>query len=514
MKALFLSPPVTMWATLTLLAGGAMGQVGVSVYLTDPSYEIDGRFGADVLIVDLNLDGNTEVVIGAPGKTAGGLAGAGKVMIRIGPVSGPPPPIPWSMIAEPTSVGGPEAGGNFGARLETGDFNMDGFPDLAVSADEATTYAGYPAGFAHGEVIVLYGPWALGTVIPYASAQSIIEPVANINLASEAGDRFGTRIDAGDANNDGFTDLLVGAPFSNVNVGAVRKFLAGETYLYLGGASPLTSFLVVPHPNGPKGDSLWGWDLEIGNLRDPEAAENDIVVAAYNYDFPFPANAGEVWVFHDIVTAGFAATTRLISFVNQPNQTAQGSDFGWELALGNYFGSGFDDLMVGAPSGWSAGGDTKGDMQLFPGGAAFGQANPANFGCNAVPPIPPLANPPFDRFGAGLAFIDHDGDGFQDSIVVAAPWFDYGIPASPLRGEGRAWRIDTFTGGGLWRSPNAYVIYDDPSPEQLTGAQGWGSAAVRAGHLNANANEDFVLGNQQATIQGKANAGEIRIVLY
>jgi hypothetical protein len=107
----------------------------------------------------------------------------------------------------------PETGSSSG--ISRGDFNADGFADLAIG--EPGAQVGSAAGA--GDVIVLYGSANGLTVNTTGTPRRQLWTEARIpahlsfaNLTPEADDAFGSALASGDFNGDGFSDLAIGIP--------------------------------------------------------------------------------------------------------------------------------------------------------------------------------------------------------------------------------------------------------------------------------------------------------------
>jgi hypothetical protein len=126
-----------------------------------------------------------------------------------------------------TQVGGvAERSDIFGFALAAGDFNQDGFADLAAAAPLEDIGTVDDA----GALSTLYG----STNGLTASGGRLFTQVAG---TVETGDEFGEQLAAGDFNNDGFADLAAAAPLEDV--GAVSQ--AGAVSVLLGSGGGVTS---------------------------------------------------------------------------------------------------------------------------------------------------------------------------------------------------------------------------------------------------------------------------------
>lgn len=195
---------------------GGVGRIGLyygSAFLGNPTAPNwtamgdgpSGRFGAAVSTAgDVNGDGYADFVATDPERQ--------QVKVFHGSASGPGAVADWSYIY-------PQPGEDFGVAVSGGgDINGDGYCDIALGVP------GWGAG--RGMVRVFYGSPA-----GVQSSNTVdLNPIASK-------DRYGTALAIfGDGNGDGFDDLAIGAPGNtgrvSIHYGAATGFTGYSTYFF------------------------------------------------------------------------------------------------------------------------------------------------------------------------------------------------------------------------------------------------------------------------------------------
>ncbi len=372
-------------------------------------------------------------------------------------------------------VTGENSGDQYATALGTVDFNADGFPDLAVGAPAADD-----AGLSSGKVHLYFGGPGADTI-------------ADLTFIGVAGSFFGQSLSsAGDFDNDGYEDLLVGAPFYDLpgsNGGGVFLFYGdpspdtavdhictgeaegdyfgtsvsragdfnndtysdivmgayqadwgsftgfGKAYVFYGGLSPdfHVDRILVGDADGERlGTAVTGADFNGDGW-------SDVAAGAYSYDSASAINRGRVYIFYGGAAPDTVPDLRITG-------DSAGYKFGWSLTTGKINNDPYDDLIMGT-DGFSIDTFAAGKVYVFFGGTAFD---------NAPDYTNTLGRSQDDYLGdAVAASVDLNEDGFDDMIA--------GMPGNNDGGADAGGAI-VFTGGSSI-DPDESVLAADPGEE-------------------------------------------------
>jgi hypothetical protein len=166
-----------------------------------------------------------------------------------------------------------------------GDVNGDGYDDIIIGAIWADVGASTKAGASY----LVYGGPGLSASISLAGADVILGGVATNDLSGGAVAR------AGDVNNDGYDDILIGATGSSPGGNAS----AGTSYLVYGGPA-LPVHLVLSDAdaifNGVMAGEYSGRSLSGGGDINGDG-RSDILIGAYGADLGGTTNSGASYLF-------------------------------------------------------------------------------------------------------------------------------------------------------------------------------------------------------------------------
>lgn len=348
---------------------------------------VGDQFGRSVAIIgDVDGDGLAEYAIGMRGNISG-VENAGRVVVY----SGATEKALWS-------VDGESAADHFSESIaRAGDIDGDGFGDLIVGA-----WSNDGGGTESGRAYVYSGVDG-----------SILFTFTGLMPGDNMGDSVSG---GGDINNDGFNDLLVGSPTSDVrasNTGSVTVFSGDDG-----------SVLYTKHGENTN-DRLGVCVAGIGDVNDD--GFDDFAAGAHLFD-----DGGATTDNRGMVSVFSGATGEIMySLIGE----AAGDNFGWGVSgVGDVNNDGQPDLVVGAPLNDALGSNT-GRVYVYSG--PDGESLHVFTGERAA-----------DKLGLTVASAgDMDNDGFDD-ILTGAWWYDIGEDSSDNRG--RAYVFSGRTGGALF----------------------------------------------------------------
>jgi len=139
--------------------------------------------------IDFNGDGFIDLAIGSPGETVEGNEGAGMTHVVYGSSSGlGVDNMDAQYLNQDLSLltTNSQPNENFGAALTTGDFNGDGFIDLAIGSPGETVQGNEGAGMIH----VVYGS-SSGLGVDNMDAQYLNQDLSLLTTNSQPNENFG-----------------------------------------------------------------------------------------------------------------------------------------------------------------------------------------------------------------------------------------------------------------------------------------------------------------------------------
>ncbi|WP_020579161.1 FG-GAP and VCBS repeat-containing protein [Actinopolymorpha alba] len=436
---------------------------------------------------DFNGDGYQDFVASAPRATVSGHRHAGAIGVLNG--SGAGLDLASARRLDQTLEfvpGTPDGGDEFGRVLTSGDFNGDGYADLAVCMPGEDTSASRPKG-----VLTLM----------FGSAKGLNRGFNVIAPADLPASQWCVGLASADFNQDGYADLGIVGPRGFVAYGGPRfalpggvrlnALLAGEyTYLshpttgdidsdgfpdlvltaleekdgyaqylrvYRGGSDGLpTRRPTQDIPIGPpEGHEVLA--IAVGDINGDGYAETAV---GFNTQFPGPTEgAGEVQVWSGSRTG--IVTSKEPMLITQdspgiPDASEKWDQFGTSLALADVNGDGYAELAIGAPQEGIDASAKAGAVTVIPGSATGPRLNwSTQYSQNTAGILGRSETD--DLFGHTVAFRDFNNDGRPELVVGS-------IGEDDVRnGEGavhvlRGTRAGLTTGGSIILLPTRFGI--------------------------------------------------------
>ncbi len=270
---------------------------------------------------NVSNDGRRDLIVGAPGTTAGS---AGAVYVIFG---GPSRTGELSLANAETVITSSELGNRFGFSTASGNIRN------AEDSGPRNLVVGAPGALGgRGAVYLFDGGFATGARLNTTSAAVVV--------VGQAGDQFGSALATGDLDNDGFRELIVGAP-GNGRVYVIKggPSLSGTIDLAGGGAAQ-----VITAPG--IGRVLTAGDVTGDGIY-------DLLIGSPSQNFAFLFRGGAL----------------PLGVPSSLNGVDAGDEAGASLRILDIDSDGKDDLAIGAPGGDGPAGDrlNAGEVYVFRG---------------------------------------------------------------------------------------------------------------------------------------------------
>jgi hypothetical protein len=271
---------------------------------------------------------------------------------------------------------GDSIGDQFNVICNSGDFNGDGYSDIAIGA---------PGG---AYVKVYFGGPNFDTI------------PACVLRSDQALSRFGGTLTVGDINGDGYDDLIVGAMYYCEGGVLTGIYQSGKVFIYYGGKHFSTSPSKTIAGRSSY-DEIGGSLAFVGDINGDHYG--DLLVSATK---PTNGGIGDLWIYEGGPGFDGVAACHL-------QGDSLGDMFGFSItALGDLNKDGYTDFLIGAPEGLKPGpGYGKGKAYVFWGGSnvslldrtvVYGDTSSVSFG----------------RYSSALG--DIDGDGYLEVGILSS----------------------------------------------------------------------------------------------
>jgi len=479
-------------------------KVTFGAMLVSALFTLDSQ--ASAITADFNGDGYQDLIVGVTGEDFSGLTNAGAVKVVYGNASGrleysnKKDYIHQGKYGEPgiQLYGVAEANEYFGSELVTGDFNNDGYDDVAAGVPRESSGNKTHAGLIN----IIYGS---ADGLKQQGNHMLSLQSYKYGKYNGSYRNFGRSLAVGDYDGDGVDDLAANFAGGYHD----QKWVRGGTIILFGDAtrglkysmsSQKAHVVLEPWQYIPQ-YGTFGSQMISGDFNND--GKSDLALGSPT-DRVGGVRTGSVSIAYGVADWNDNPPSLLKI---EPVFKESNGHFGASLAVGNFNSGAGDELIIGQPGASTSGERESGNVLLV----RFGYGDtPTQQLINQDKALIPGKSLPLDRFGQTLTVADFNGDG-KDDLAIGIPsksklslWshrqiLDYGEIAV-LYNNG--W---TFYKGEIWNQDSTGVAGGREKEDYF-------ASSLTAGDFNNDGISDILIGARGEDLGSIRNAGSVQLI--